>query len=313
MTSPKSFLEKESIPEQLLEIVKEVENVNVDKAFYKVENSIKKKKQIFNLYRSVSRYAAFLALPLAIALVWSLNINQSTDSLNNITYNEVQCPIGVRSKLVLPDGSRVALNSGSSVKYQIPFEEKNRKIFLEGEAFFDIKNNEKSNFIVETQNIRIDVLGTKFNVKSYPEEESIKVSLEEGSINLSRFSEQNESDKMELKPGQLYKFNKKTGMGKIELSVVENLSAWRNNILEFDETPIGELAQILERWYGVDIEIESKEIEKYKFTTTFEGQSLSQILELLEMSSPIKVEYITGQTSSANNQYLKSKVIIRQN
>ena len=290
-------------------LIKEVELIDVDSAFLDIQKRISAKNTIFRIYTAVSHYAAILILPLLFVSIWAL-LNKNLESTQEFAMQEITCPKGMRSQVTLPDGSQVWLNAKSTIKYSIPFVRENRNIELIGQAFLHVAKNEDSPFFVQSGNVKVNVIGTQFDFKSYPADNTVEVALKEGKINLNLLSEGNEATKTEMKPGDHFVFDKTTKKAVVSNKDIDNYIGWKDNKLIFDETPMLEMKKKLERWYGVDIEIADRTLERYKFTTTFENKSLSQVLELLEMSSPIKIVHIPAGKDKTTNQIINSKIII---
>uniref|UniRef100_UPI003217BC3A FecR family protein n=1 Tax=uncultured Draconibacterium sp. TaxID=1573823 RepID=UPI003217BC3A len=290
-------------------LIREVEHVDVDSAFQNIQKRISAKGKILRIYSDINRYAAILLLPLIFVSIWAL-LNKSNEPTQELVFQEITCPIGMRSQVTLPDGSQVWLNSESVIKYSIPFVRENRSVVLIGQAFLDVTKNENSPFTIQSGNVKVNVVGTQFDFKSYPNDNSVEVILKEGKISLSLLSGENGVSNIEMIPGDHFTFDKTTKSALVSNKNIENYIGWKENKLIFDETPLPELKNILERWYGVEIEIADKSIESYKFTTTFNNESLHQVLELLELSSPIKIDYIPGKVDKINNEIIKAKIRI---
>ncbi len=310
MNSKKKLSQAENIVKTAI-LIDKISEINVNSAFLEVENRINKGNKIIQFYSQFSKYAAILILPLTFVIIWNLWLNKPTDYAGILTVQEINCPVGMRSQVSLPDGTKIWLNSESTIKYTLPFVRKTRKVELIGEAFLEVEPNKKSPFIIQSDNIKVNVVGTKFNFKSYPEDNNIEVTLKEGKINLNILDGSKKSNNIELKPSEHFNYNKKTIKASITTTEIEKFIRWRNNILVFENTPMSELEKTLERWYGVEITISDKEIEEYRFTTTFENESLHQVLELLELSSPtIRIDYKPGFYNAKTNELLKSKITI---
>jgi ferric-dicitrate binding protein FerR (iron transport regulator) len=278
-------------------LVEEIQSVNVDEAYNEVSSRINRRFSLNRTITIITRIAAVFTIPLLAFTIWSLMVNSNMSGLaeNKTTWHEIQSPVGMRSHIVLPDGTDLWLNAGSKIKYAIPFIKESRKIDLSGEAFLHVVKNEKSPFLVNAGNTEVKVLGTQFNIKSYPEDKHIEVALEEGSIEFSFTRNNGQKASTKLKPNDYLILNKKSTRATIENKNIEKYISWRQNIMILDETPMLEVAKILERWYGVKVVITDNEIKKYKFTTTFENETLHRVLELLEISSPISIKYTLGK------------------
>jgi transmembrane sensor len=190
---------------------------------------------------------------------------------------------GQRSSLILPDGSKVWLNGGSRIKYRNGLENNGlREVFLEGEAFFEVAKNKKKPFIVNTHGIKIKVLGTKFNVKSYQSDPTIETTLVEGSVSINESKEN-----IVLKPNEKAIFSKK----KMNLELIsvnpERDYAWKDGFLMVENESFGETIDKLERWYGVDLELIGGENCKMNFKIS--GETLIDVLE--NMKDALKITY----------------------
>jgi transmembrane sensor len=294
-------------------LIDEIKTVNVDSAYLKVSRRIKTQSQTTRIITIITRIAAVLTLPLLAFTVWSLFFQQKTLELapNEITWHEIQSPAGMRSHVVLPDGSNLWLNAESKIKYSIPFTRQNREVELSGEAFLKVVKNEKAPFIVNAGTASVKVLGTQFNVKAYPEDEQLEVALAEGSVEFTGTTADGKKAETTLVPNDFLAMNKTTGKVLLERKNLNKHISWIKNTIIFDETPMPEVAKTIERWYGVKVIVADAEINKYRFTTTFENESLYRVLELLELSSPdIKIKYSPGKINKQTNIATPSTVII---
>lgn len=227
---------------------------------------------------------------------------------------------GERKNFQLPDGSIVTLNAGSKMTINESYGISTRDIWLEGEAFFDVKNNKELPFIVHTPAMNIKALGTTFNVKAYPGEKTTETSLVNGLVEITLTEEK--SRKVLLYPNQKIKWivpgaetclnNEETTekMSKKKISIespVQSLTktdggdvkeiAWIENKLVFDDEAFADIAILLERWYGVKIEFADDVIRSYRFTGIFEKEELSTVLSFLKESKSFNYEIIPGETS----------------
>jgi len=306
--------EIEEKEEQIIEagrILSEIETVDIISAYTKVQSQISKGNKKIQLITILTRVAAVLFIPLLIASSWLLyNKEQNQDhSTTTFVTQEITCPPGMRSQVILPDGSKVWLNSESTIKFRIPFSEDIRKVDLIGEAFFDVTKNPKQPFIVKSANVGVKVYGTRFNYKAYQEDKNIEVILEEGSVGLT-VSEKGMYNKTRLTPGDRAVIAKKNNAVDIKNENIDKYIAWHTGKLVFENTPMSEVALMLERWYGVEVIVQNPEIMDYSFTTTFDNESLFEVIELLEISSPIRIKYIPATIGKENNPQTRSKVFI---
>jgi ferric-dicitrate binding protein FerR (iron transport regulator) len=294
-------------------LLEEIKKVDVDSAYHKVTSRINSQSQTTRIITIITRIAAVLTLPLLAFTIWSLFLQEKQTELaqNEITWHEIQSPAGMRSHVVLPDGTDLWLNAESKIKYSIPFTRENRQVELTGEAFLKVVNNENAPLIVNAGTTSVKVLGTQFNVKAYPEDEQLEVALTEGSIEFAGTTADGKKAATKLIPNDFLAMNKTTGQVKLENKNLKKYISWVKNTIIFDETPMHEVAKTLERWYGVKVIITDAEINKYRFTTTFENESLFRVLELLELSSPaIRIKYTPGKINKQTNIATQSTVTI---
>ncbi len=184
---------------------------------------------------------------------------------NNL--NILVMPYGKRTSIVLSDGTKIWVNSGSQLIYPTEFTGKKREVFLEGEAFFDVEEDRKRPFIVTTATRSIEVYGTRFNVFAYKSDQNFETVLVEGSIALFE-PDATWFDKPEvvLEPNQLYVLNKKTNRSYLKTVDVEYYTSWIDGKLLLDQMTMGRLAVTLQRLYNVNIIFSDKSIENYKIT-----------------------------------------------
>ncbi|MDG2280633.1 MAG: DUF4974 domain-containing protein [Flavicella sp.] len=215
--------------------------------------------------------------------------NSNTEEL---VYNTLSVPYGKKFDVVLSDNTHVFLNSGSTLKYPVNFiQNKNREVFLEGEAFFDVAKDKKHPFVVNANKINIRVLGTQFNVSSYPEDLQTKTVLVEGSVGLYQGKYFDKNTASLLKPGQLGSFDRTT-----ETLLTENVdtaiyTSWREGNVLFKHEPFKNILKKLERQYDVVIVNQNKEIAEVSFTASFHNESLDYILETFHENFGVNYTY----------------------
>lgn len=200
---------------------------------------------------------------------------------------------GRRSTLSLPDGSIVKLNAASRIEYQENFNDTNRVVYLEGEAFFEVAKDSLRPFIVRANNISVTALGTSFNVSSYAEEEEIAVALASGRVVVK---EEDLTKEVFLEPGQLVQYQKKSN----QFSELKSFSAasvygWKDGILYFKSAGLPEVISRLERWFGVEFIISGKSPLSWSYTGEFDNQSLKSVLESLSFSQNFEYR-VEGKT-----------------
>ncbi|SMO56467.1 FecR family protein [Solitalea koreensis] len=202
------------------------------------------------------------------------NINQK--SIEVLAYNTLTNPKGSKVIcLALTDGSKVWLNAGSSLTYPVAFVGTERKVTINGEAYFEIAHDANKPFKVKKGDMEVTVLGTHFNVNAYDEDAEIKVTLLQGSVKVS-----SGNDTKLLKPAQQAQIN-----GAIKVNTEVNMNevmAWKNGYFYFDNTDVHTVMRLIDRWYGIDVEFQGIPSEK-KFEGEMERNlSLPQVLKILE-------------------------------
>lgn len=201
---------------------------------------------------------------------------------------------GQKSVLILPDGSKVWLNVDSKLTYTRDFKKTNRReVQLEGEAFFSVVHNDSVPFIVHTSSsIRIEVLGTSFNVKSYKDDQTIETTLVDGKVSIDQLEKNGLTvDNLILKPNQRAVYFKESKKLNVKDVNATNISAWRDDYLVFDETPFSDVLAQLERWYDVKIHLPEEDEEDglpCTLTANIQNETLEDVLKLLETSHRIR-------------------------
>lgn len=206
----------------------------------------------------------------------------------------VSAPKGSVSYLVLDDSTEVYLNAGTSIRYSPKSNKKKREVFLEGEAWFDVAKRENKSFVVHTAFYDVKVMGTQFNIKSYPTDKFVETTLEEGKIQLSSSENFKLGESVILKPGEQVRLNRESGKMVIKNVDTRLFTSWKENKLIFLNLNFSELVVLLERKYGIDIEVNDPEILKYHYTGTIKNESVLEIMELIKHTLPIQYK-IEGQ------------------
>lgn len=265
------------------------------------------------------RAAAILLIPLmAFTGLYLMNrqtiapAEQTKEVDQQPVYSEIIAPMGSRIEMGLPDGSRVWLNHGSKLKYPRSFGKGSRKVYLEGEAYFEVEEDEERHFVVNTPVMDVIATGTEFNVLAYPDEKDVGVTLDEGSVELYK-TYQNKKDKQNkicgLVPGEHAVYDKKENAMNIVVGTNDIHTAWRNGKMIFRKEPLNSIAVRLERWYNVDINIRDKSLATEEFTATLTDETLQQVLELFSKAAPLEYEF-KPRVKKEDNSFTKRKVII---
>lgn len=245
-------------------------------------------------------YAAAAVIVVLLALNLQFNfISGSKDmypdtalanKYNNESLNTLYAAKGVRGEVLLPDGSKVWLNSDSKITYPAKFSGGIREVEFSGEGYFDVVKDSLCPMVVKcSKNFRVFVYGTKFNIKSYDNDDIAQATLYNGSIKLVE-SVGTENVVTEMKPNESIIIRDNTAHVNVNILEPEKLSAWKEGNLIFESTPLKEVAKILERWHGVTVTISNKKIENLPITARFRSESIFQIMDLLNFSMDLNYE-----------------------
>lgn len=224
-------------------------SVPSEKMFQKINARIRSK-----LIRRWTFRAAAVLLPLVLILGLYLHLNTRVDIFGAGEYAEIYVPKGERMQMMFQDGTKVYINSDSYMRYPRKFGISERTVELKGEAYFVVAKNKNRPFVVNLNGPSIRVLGTSFNVEAYPENDDIKVNLDEGRINLKLLSDV----EVPVSPGECVVYNKNTKSYRVNRNTDTGASSvWKSNVISFKDTPLDEVFSRLGRWYNVDFEVEN--------------------------------------------------------
>ncbi len=193
-------------------------------------------------------------------------------------FNKIETPKGGKYQIILPDGSKVWLNSVSSLRFPAIFNGSERNVELTGEAFFEVAKNINKPFIVKTNDMNVFVTGTQFNVMAYSDENYSATTLVEGSVHVS-----NLNSNIVLKPGEQVISNEGAKLSKSIADVEQNI-AWKNGLFQFNDSDMRTVMNQISRWYDVSIEYKGAVPEKHFGGYISRDSKLSQVLKMLELS-----------------------------
>ncbi len=206
------------------------------------------------------------------------------DILKPVQEFEVVAERGHKSMVTLPDGTVVWLNSDSRLTYTSDYNSKVRDIFLDGEAYFDVAKNPDIPFVVDAGEVRVRALGTKFNVRAYHDEMSIRTTLVEGKVLAS-----SGDDDVVLSPCQEAVYERRTGeLSAADAPNADHLVPWRANEIYLDGMTLASVSRMLERMYNVDVVFSDSSVAGYTYTGLIRNSSLMNVLELISGTSPVK-------------------------
>ena len=205
------------------------------------------------------------------------------------TFNTVLVPFGKRTNLELSDGTLVWLNAGSKLVFPAVFKGKSRSVFLEGEAIFDVAHDSEKPFKVISRSQEIEVLGTVFNVTSYPGDKVVETVLKSGSVSLTY--KDKDKQRLKLTPGTRASFDKRTAEVQMEKVDVGNYFSWKEGLLTLDRTSLEEIMTRISRYYGVTIVIKDKDIASESFSGNLDlKEDVNEVIELVRETSHFEVE-----------------------
>lgn len=245
-----------------------------------IENRTIQIRRMWNLAYVASGVAATLLIFLCLTFFTDL-FSPSASPISMIT------TYGSRSQVVLPDGSVVKLNAGSNLTYHYDKIYQIRKVDFSGEAYFEVAKSKRPFEVVTADGLKVKVLGTKFNLSTYPEDQTAQTSLLEGRVELSR----NGSSGLVLNPGQMAILDKKSNEIKYTEGEISHSTSWMQNKVYMENMSLQDVCTLLERWYDVHIQLSEKILgEKIHYTGVLKEQSVIDVLNALSRLSNIRYE-----------------------
>ena len=295
------YLNNGDIPEKNLDPVLHKIHFRIN-----VEKCLKDKRPFYRIWKFYYRTAAVILLPLLLA--GGIRLYRHSDTEKNyarIAWAEIHSTMGSRVSFNLPDGTKGWLNSGSTLKYAMNFNE-NRNVELEGEAYFDVTPDKSSPFYVKASEIQLKVLGTKFNLKAYREDKTVEATLLSGLLEIKTLSKtKGDNQTVFLKPNQKATFQrnidrltidekqvvpeKMQGIQTVKISQDVDASpivSWKDHKLVFDNEPFESLLVKMERWYDVEITLLDTPLSNLSYTGVFEKETVEQALRALKVATP---------------------------
>lgn len=320
--------------------IAELNSTVIDQAYNKLLGNIDYKPvleqnlPVTKLIRPILKWAAVILISAGLGSF--LTFIMPHKEKKSIALNEIIVPLGSRSRVILPDKSEVWLNAGSKLSYMADYGIKLREVTLEGEGYFKVAKMTSKAFIVHTSRANIKALGTEFNVKAYPEENTIETILVEGSVLVNKVTDVHDSKNKNLgniilKPGQkvliykdqdllnpsaqISKGEKKQASNdtdtKSELNPVQSNTeietSWKDQNWVIQGENLKELSQMLGRRYNVHIIIKNDELGNYKFSGIIQNETLEQLFELIKLTTPVSYKIKKGEVELDLNNSLKEK------
>ncbi len=269
--------------------------------------AVKKKSFIRTIFKYSTAAVFILAVSAAAYFLFKKSgpVQVAQMETKEIQWQSKETPRGAKTTITLEDGTKVTMNSDSKLRYPRSFSGTTREVFLTGEAFFSVTHNEKLPFIIHTSKMNIKVLGTEFNVRSYPEDSTTETTLIRGLIEVTL--KDRPSDKIILRPKEKLIVSNETSEKEISSTtssslsteaqlVVSNLhymsptdsavveTSWMDDKLVFQDVSFANLAKDMERWYGIRITFANNLLKEFRFTGIFEKETIDQALKALRMT-----------------------------
>ncbi|HIX20803.1 MAG TPA: DUF4974 domain-containing protein [Candidatus Parabacteroides faecavium] len=270
-------------------VADDTQQYDVDQAFERFRKRTgldQSGRQSYKWYRtwSVAAVAIVLLGLITVTAYWQ----GSRQIQSNFSDIVVEAPLGSKTKLTLPDGSTVWLNAGSKMVYSQGFGVSDRRLAFQGEGYFEVEKNDEMPFLVQTHDVNVTVIGTKFNFRNYPEDEEAVVELLEGKVALE--NQLKEESVRYLSPNEKMVLHKATGKMDITSAKVKEVTLWTENILLFDEDLLPDIVRELERSYHVQIEIENEDLKQTRFYGQFNQleQNIYDVLDMLSETGKLK-------------------------
>ncbi len=281
---------------------------NLEHVFYKLYYTINNQKDSTRKSQSIFLRISQIAAILIVGILIATSIYFSNNGDRNVRDQQIEfiSHSGFRNQFKLPDGTTGWLGYGSKLKYHIESDDR-RIVDLNGLAFFNVTHRQKQPFVVKTPaNLNIEVLGTKFNVSSYAGDSSYEIILEQGSVRLN-FQDRKVGDMI---PNErvIYQLNNNS-IEKSNVNVLDYV-AWKDGKLILNNISLKEACLKLGRFYNVDFDLQTKNIDDQKVRLVLEDETLEDALKLLTMIVPVKYQFEERKIQE-NNSYSRKKIILK--
>lgn len=243
-------------------------------------------KRISGFYNIFSKVAAILILPLLLASLYFYVNSKQGVQVASTSIREIYTKPGTRTKLELSDGTLVWLNDGTTFRYPEQFAGNNREVYVDGEAYFEVKSDSNNPFIVDNPMMTTVVTGTHFNLNAYVADNFFEATLLEGKVSLKK-----NNQALSMNPGEQIQFD--TQLKNIVQKNVDpqNAIAWINGQIIFKDEKLGTAIKKLGRWFNVDIILTDPELKDYLLTGTIQDEKLIQTLDMISLALPMEYKF----------------------
>lgn len=304
----KEIFKKVKISWAFLSSTRKLNDYEIENAYLKIQDKISgEKRRLDTSLKIVFKYAAIIVFLISLTTIYYTKKQQfrHADTSRKLSYVSFITENGQRSKVVLPDSSIVWLNSGTTLSYPNNFSEQNRKVTLSGQAFFQVYHEENNPFLVQANGLIVKVMGTKFDVDAYPEEDEIAVVLESGKVELGH--EGYESFNYTMKPGEKVTYSNANNALTINYTDVAIYSSWKDGKLIFRNESIKNVFEKLIRWYNINIEVADKEVFNSIFSGTIQNESYEEIFRYIEVVCDVKCKIVHNYEEEAKPEIIISR------
>ena len=254
-----------------------------ERIFARIKTALTRSRRRRILFR-----VAAVVIPVALVLGVALRLDRQVGGIfSDAEYGEFVVDRGRRTQCLFQDGTVAHLNSESKIHYPVKFGLFERRIRLEGEAYFEVTHNPRRPFVVEFEGGEIQVLGTSFNVKAYRDDDIVAVTLDEGRVVL----DDRRGGRFELSPSEQLLYDRRSGEGRIVRGAdAIRYSIWKDDVISFRDTPLAEVLETLSRWYDVRFETDGQPDRPISYTFATDNTLLDSVLREMELISPVRFE-----------------------
>lgn len=262
------------------------EQMNLDEEWQKICRRLKQRNRWRYCLKWTQRVAAVLFVPLMAVTWWALTKPVPVGQ-PEVQMCELRVKPGMTAECRLPDSTRVCLNSGSVLRYPSVFAEGERVVELSGEAYFEVMRDTLRKFRVNLgEGVQVEVLGTRFNIDAYGEQDDIVTTLTEGIVELV-YPDAAGENRQRMHPGEKAVYDKKGHTLELKPTDGEVELSWKDMKVVLKKTPFPEALHLLSKRYGVTFDVHTKRYEGYTFTGTFTNQTVEEILDIFRVSSKV--------------------------
>lgn len=267
-------------------------DIEVSKAFYEFSSRAGGPRRTFGWW--ALRVAAALMVPCAIWTIYSV-INRTDEKplVADVDWKQVEVPAGQVKSIVLPDGTAVTMDAGSRIVYPAEFQSQSRQIFFCGEGYFEVASDETHPFVISTDDAKVEVVGTKFNLRSFPNDSSVELALYEGKVRFNYSNSLGQDTEYSVSPGEMIEYSREDASLKSKFFTGREYSSWIGGDLIFRSKPLKEIASQLERTYNIRIVIRNQDLRDIPYYLAVSGrQNVDDVVELLKMDSRLRIRRV---------------------